>query len=222
MITLKQTIKIEHHPRVNMSAGAARSTGKSCQTSVFSKPTKFETDILHPVEKTFTIYKLTCQSTKRSYVGCTCDLNRRLQQHITYSANPNAAEYRFAISKAIRQYGIADFELEILDSTDDKDLAFEVMEPGYIELHNTFKTGYNSTKGGIGGKGRINTPSQRKATRLACLRDIEIIKKRLSLRLKNTKWINDGVRSRMIPKNARVPAGFKPGRPAFHRLKKAA
>jgi group I intron endonuclease len=206
MITLKQTFKIEHIPGRN-----------------YGSLTKLEADILHPAEKTYTIYKLTCQSTKRCYVGCTSNLNVRLRCHLYNAKSPISSERHLPLPTAIREHGIEDFELEILDTSDDRDFAFNVLEIGYIEMHKAYELGYNSTKGGLGsGKGHQVSTEFRKMQRIRARKSGFKKNNRLGRKLRGRGWITNGVASRRLGLREKIPAGWRAGRTMVNRFKKAA
>jgi group I intron endonuclease len=184
--------------------------------------TELEAQILHPVERIYTIYKLTCNSTKRAYIGCTSNLNNRLWSHIWYSKHPEYRDGQSAIAKAIREYGIEDFDLEILDTSDDKEFAFNTMEVGYIEMHQTYLLGYNNTKGGIGGWGHQVSAEQRKVMRLTARKSGFKKNNRAGRKMRGRGWITNGVASRKLQFGEKIPSGWRAGRTIHNRFKKAA
>ena len=82
------------------------------------------------------IYKITNKINGKSYIGQTKYLEKRWRQHITVNA--------YAIGKALRKYGVENFDFDVLDYTSD----FDAREIYYIELYQTYYYGYNLTKGG--------------------------------------------------------------------------
>lgn len=96
---------------------------------------------------TFFLYKAVSPSNK-IYIGITCEtLADRISKHLYTSKKSNTK-----FSKAIRKYGINNIRFEILLENLDKTLAI-AKEIEYINKYDTFKTGYNSTKGGEGAWG---------------------------------------------------------------------
>lgn len=91
------------------------------------------------------IYKHTSKTTGLSYIGLTkFTLEQRLNEHIKESLNNSENLFH----KAIREFGIEDFESIILeDGISDLSILKE-REIYWIEYYNTYKNGYNMTKGG--------------------------------------------------------------------------
>lgn len=86
----------------------------------------------------------TSKLSNKSYIGKTTRTIRlRFNQHKA-SANSGSTTH---FHKALRLYGVDDFELTILIDgiTDHKILS--LLEVYYIAKHNTFTTGYKQTKG---------------------------------------------------------------------------
>jgi len=92
------------------------------------------------------IYLITNLINVKKYVGQTIrDPQKRLNQHIVDSNN-NSQSY---IHRAIRKYGIDNFQFEVIDeSSSDRD-ELNDLEEFYIGFYDTFKgVGYNCTSGG--------------------------------------------------------------------------
>lgn len=88
------------------------------------------------------IYKITNKVNNKSYIGQTrYTLEFRWRQHLNSKDN-------CYFHKAIKKYGAENFNVEILEECDFKDL--DSREIFYIAKYNTFKDGYNSTIGGDG------------------------------------------------------------------------
>lgn len=91
------------------------------------------------------IYIITNKINNKVYIGQTIQpLNKRWEGHCRKAFNPNEAN--MAIKKAIFKYGKENFiikELEkcTLDKIDEREIY-------YINLYNSYNTGYNSTLGG--------------------------------------------------------------------------
>lgn len=97
------------------------------------------------------IYKATCKTTKKIYVGQTSNFNERKYDHIADSFNPNSKSYNTYFHRAIRKYGVDDFIWEIVEEFE-KNINLEVLneaEKKYIKLFDCRNPkGYNSTNGG--------------------------------------------------------------------------
>lgn len=92
--------------------------------------------------KTGYIYKVTNKVTGESYIGQTCNsVAFRWEQH--KRANDN-----YDFHKAIKKYGPANFDVTTLEQCNIEDL--NSREIYYIAKYNTFRKGYNMTRGGAG------------------------------------------------------------------------
>ena len=87
------------------------------------------------------VYKMTCRTTGKSYIGETVELRRRLQEH-----KSRAKRRHSKVAEAITIYGMDDFDVEILDNSHN--------EKYYIELYDTYNNGLNSTIDGQTGSGQ--------------------------------------------------------------------
>lgn len=83
------------------------------------------------------------------YVGQTTNLYYRRYKHEKYDpTHPQVVEYQYPLSRAIRKYGLENFELIILeDNIQDNQLLID-REVFWINYYNTYKDGYNQTPGG--------------------------------------------------------------------------
>lgn len=100
------------------------------------------------------IYKITNTISGKCYIGQAVDIRTRLMQH----AN-NKHYNKVVLYKSIEKYGINNFQVQILTiintfgKTQDeikKELNF--LECFYIELYDSYKSGYNMTPGGDSGR----------------------------------------------------------------------
>lgn len=90
------------------------------------------------------IYKITNKINEYSYIGLSTNIEDRWNQHKNpYNWN---RENKKLLYKAFQKYGLENFEFEILEECNPKDLSEK--EKYYIEKYNTYKNGYNSTSGG--------------------------------------------------------------------------
>lgn len=100
------------------------------------------------------------------YIGQTINERDRHSRHISCSYNPNSRGYNYHLHRAIRKYGVENFDYIILQKHYlPKPLVRQIlnkMESYYIEYYDSFKNGYNMTKGGDGVNGRVITPEERK------------------------------------------------------------
>lgn len=94
--------------------------------------------------RTYYIYKATNKINGKSYIGQTCNFEKRKKQHIRCYEKENCYFHR-----AIQKYGVDCFLWEIIETCQGAEKAFE-LEKYYIEKFNTYRNGYNMTKGGEG------------------------------------------------------------------------
>lgn len=95
--------------------------------------------------RTYYIYKATNKVNGKSYIGQTCDLKTRIWQHWRCYEKEDCLFHR-----AIQKYGKENFEWEVLETCTEKEKA-TLLEKRYIAMYNTFHSGYNENKGGVGG-----------------------------------------------------------------------
>lgn len=101
---------------------------------------------------TYLIYKDTCLSTGKVYVGVTKHSPEwRWQQKVSKA---NRTNMNYKILNAIRQHGSEEWCHEVLTSCDDESMAYE-LEQKYIQENDSYENGYNSTLGG-------ETPTQKR------------------------------------------------------------
>jgi len=94
------------------------------------------------------IYMHTSRTSGKSYIGVSYDVKKRKQVHKNEAFNTNSHTYNTHFKRAIRKYGIDDFDTKILWCTPTKKTAY-LAEVYYIAVYDTFNgTGYNGTAGG--------------------------------------------------------------------------
>ena len=96
------------------------------------------------------IYKYTNTINGKSYIGQTVNPIQRHNSHLSEAKTPKTLFH-----KALKKYGIESFTYEIIcsvESNNKKELKEKLneCELKYIELYDTYRNGYNSTKGGDG------------------------------------------------------------------------
>ena len=91
--------------------------------------------------RTYYIYKATNKINGKSYVGQTCDFHSRVWQHQRCYEKEDCDFHR-----AIKEFGFDNFSWEIIETCESEDGACE-LEKYYIEKFNTYRDGYNMTKG---------------------------------------------------------------------------
>ncbi len=99
------------------------------------------------------IYRWTHLYTKKSYIGSSVNLGRRLRNyfHLTYITHPSRNS--MVINKALLKYGYSKFKLEILEYCEAKDVAkreqyyMDYFNPEYNVLKSAYSSlGYKHTK----------------------------------------------------------------------------
>lgn len=101
------------------------------------------------------MYYIYCYINKingHKYVGQTNNLKRRIREHRSCALNPKSSSYNDLIHNKMRQYGIDNFEIEVLEQiyTNDINIVNE-REQFWIKEKNSFRgdgKGYNSDLGG--------------------------------------------------------------------------
>lgn len=97
--------------------------------------------------KTGIIYIIKNNLNNKVYIGQTItNIKTRFNQHCK---NSTLKSRHYKIYNAIKKYGKENFYIEVLESNIEIDKLDE-REIYYIEKYNSFKKGYNSTKGGDG------------------------------------------------------------------------
>lgn len=88
------------------------------------------------------IYKISNNYNNKVYIGLTNDVERRMYQHkIGHDAKHSA------IDKAILKHGWENFNYEIIDQSDSREV-IKQLEQFYIQQYDSYLHGYNCTLGG--------------------------------------------------------------------------
>lgn len=98
------------------------------------------------------IYKITCISTQKIYVGKTEQtIERRWKDHCSAAFLPSHRDYNFPFHRAIRKYNKENFIIEKLQEENDSEKLKE-LEKKWIKYYDSYNNGYNATLGGDGQK----------------------------------------------------------------------
>jgi group I intron endonuclease len=90
------------------------------------------------------VYKATCSITNKCYIGQTIyDLNSRIAGHISDMIHKNSCHFHHALNK----HGLMNFAWSILQECSSIEDLNEY-EEWWIDVHDSFKNGYNMTTGG--------------------------------------------------------------------------
>lgn len=107
---------------------------------------------------TYTVYKITCLSNNKLYIGFTkLTPEKRLKQHFYNSTKKNKNK----LARAILKYGRINFITETIFSSFDKNESLN-KEIYFIKKFDTLKNGYNCNEGGIEGKNKIVSEETKK------------------------------------------------------------
>jgi len=99
----------------------------------------------------YSIYKATNIINGKSYIGFTSkELSVRIKQH-------QQLRHDNRFHNAIRKHGWNNFEWECIYQSKDGVYTLNEMEPYFIIEYNSYKNGYNGTRGGDGAFGRKHT-----------------------------------------------------------------
>lgn len=93
----------------------------------------------------YTVYKITNLINNKCYIGSSIRVEQRWKQHKNSAFNPNSNSYNYPLQKAIRKYGLENFQFEIIsqDYTSMEEMQKE--ENKYIIQYNSVNNGYNQT-----------------------------------------------------------------------------
>lgn len=93
------------------------------------------------------IYMWKNKINNKKYFGQTNNIDRRYREYKSYSFNEKSKMYNLPISRAIRKYGLDNFDFKIVDLAKSKK-EINVKEIFYINFYNTIDFGYNIQEGG--------------------------------------------------------------------------
>ena len=103
------------------------------------------------------IYKIKNKINGHVYIGQTRqDYKQRWEQHIktAFSDAPSFVTRRRSLHKALRKYGVEQFDFSVIEKVEDEEL--DERERYWIEQENSFYNGYNETFGGQSGEKRFD------------------------------------------------------------------
>lgn len=100
------------------------------------------------------IYKIENLIDKKVYIGQSKDIVKRWSNHKSNAFDINSHSYDYPLYRAIRKYGIENFDFSILEECLIEEL--NEKEKQYIEKYNSFFDGYNLTLGGDSSSIAIN------------------------------------------------------------------
>lgn len=147
MLQLPQTVRDDMSylvetvvPRLNNK----EVVNKLIWSEYIQSPTKDMLDAILPSKECPGIYKITNMNTKKSYIGRSTNVYKRLQDHIKSSCGiATIADQK--IHHAMRDEGIWNFHFDLLEECEKSKLGER--EKYYIEFFQTQKYGYNAVAG---------------------------------------------------------------------------
>lgn len=96
------------------------------------------------------IYKVTCKNTNKIYIGKSeSTVAERWKGHCRAAFLESHGDYNFPFHRAIRKYGMDNFIIETIDTSNDSEELKE-KEKYWINFYNSYYKGYNATLGGDG------------------------------------------------------------------------
>lgn len=97
----------------------------------------------------YTIYCITNVITNKKYIGYTHDPATRWYKHQFHGVKGDGSCVQ--LYQSMKKHGVENFKFDILE-TDIKDVSLaKEREVFFIETYDTYKSGYNATRGGTGG-----------------------------------------------------------------------
>ena len=88
------------------------------------------------------IYKITNIMNRKSYIGQSKQVERRIREHKIRYTNDNSPSFDYPLYRSMRKYGVENFAFEVLEECSIEEL--DIRELYYINYYNTFiPYGYN-------------------------------------------------------------------------------
>jgi group I intron endonuclease len=104
----------------------------------------------------YSIYRCTNTTNGKIYIGFDSNWPKRKNKHLYDYKNPNSKNYNCHFYRAIRKFGIDNFEWDIVYQSTNKEHCLSIMEPHFIKEYKSFVNGYNMTEGGEGTFGKTS------------------------------------------------------------------
>lgn len=93
----------------------------------------------------YSVYKITNKTNNKCYIGSSIRVEKRWQEHINTSKNPNSPQYNYPLYSAFRKYGIENFTFEILKDDFNSIKEMTDYEHQMIIYYQGYECGYNQT-----------------------------------------------------------------------------
>ena len=93
----------------------------------------------------YQVYKITNQKNGMVYIGSSIEVERRWRQHKEASINEKDHHYNYPLMIAFREFGIANFTFEVIDTLPDYQTMIKVEHDWIIKENCIIPNGYNQT-----------------------------------------------------------------------------
>ena len=93
----------------------------------------------------YQIYKITNQKNGMVYIGSSIEVERRWRQHKEASINEKDHHYNYPLMIAFREFGIANFTFEIVDTLPDHQAMIKAEHDWIVKENCVVPNGYNQT-----------------------------------------------------------------------------
>ena len=93
----------------------------------------------------FQIYKIKNNLNNKVYIGSSIDVERRWRQHKEASINEKDHHYNYPLMVAFRQFGIANFTFEVVDTLSDYQTMIKAEHDWIVKENCVVPNGYNQT-----------------------------------------------------------------------------
>ena len=93
----------------------------------------------------YQIYKITNQKNGMVYIGSSIEVERRWRQHKEASINEKDHHYNYPLMIAFREFGIANFTFEVIDTLPDYQTMIKAEHDWIIKENCIVPNGYNQT-----------------------------------------------------------------------------
>lgn len=93
----------------------------------------------------YQIYKITNQKNGMVYIGSSTEVERRWRQHKEASINEKDHHYNYPLMVAFREFGIANFTFEVIDTLPDYQAMIKAEHDWIVKENCVIPNGYNQT-----------------------------------------------------------------------------
>ena len=93
----------------------------------------------------YQIYKITNQKNGMAYIGSSIEVERRWRQHKEASINEKDHHYNYPLMIAFREFGIANFTFEVIDTLPDYQAMIKAEHDWIVKENCVVPNGYNQT-----------------------------------------------------------------------------